>query len=156
MENAGMITYNTRFLLARPREETDANHRAYVSIAAHEIAHHWFGDYVTLAWWDDIWLNEAFATWMAEKILYEFQPAWDNGLDHARHRRRALAADRLASARRVENPVGAEGDVRAAFDSITHDKGREGLAVFESSNTAPEIKPGVHAVLGRHAYCKAT
>ncbi len=156
MENAGMITYNTRFLLARPREETDANHRAYVSIAAHEIAHHWFGDYVTLAWWDDIWLNEAFATWMAEKILYEFQPAWDNGLDHARHRRRALAADRLASARRVKNPVVAKGDVRAAFDSITYDKGGEVLAMFESSITPAKFRQGVHAFLEGHAYGSAT
>ncbi len=156
MENAGMITYNTRFLLAKPHEETDANHRSYVSIAAHEIAHHWVGDYVTLAWWDDIWLNEAFATWMAEKVLYEFKPAWDNGLEHAWHRRRALAADRLASARSVKNPVTVKGDIRGAFDGITYDKGGEVLAMFESSITPGKFRQGVHEFLESHAYGSAT
>jgi alanyl aminopeptidase len=156
MENAGMITYNTRFLLSRPYEETDANKRSYVSISAHEIAHHWFGDYVTLAWWDDIWLNEAFATWMAEKVLFEFNPAWDNGLTHASHRRRALTSDRLASARRVKNPVNGKGDIRAAFDGITYDKGGEVLAMFESSLTPEKFRQGVHAFLLSHAYGSAT
>ncbi len=156
MENAGMITYNTRFLLARPYEETDNNKRSYVSIAAHEIAHHWVGDYVTLAWWDDIWLNEAFATWMAEKVLYQFNPAWDNGLSHAGHRRRAIAADRLATARRVKNPVEAKGDIRAAFDGITYDKGGEVLSMFESSLTPEKFRSGVHAFLEGHAYGSAT
>jgi alanyl aminopeptidase len=156
MENAGMITYNTRFLLSRPHEETDANKRSYVSIAAHEIAHHWVGDYVTLAWWDDIWLNEAFATWMAEKILYQFNPAWDNGLSHASHRRRALTADRLASARRVKNPVTTKGDIRAAFDGITYDKGGEVLAMFETSLDPEKFRRGVHAFLESHAYGSAT
>ncbi|MGZ5088493.1 MAG: M1 family aminopeptidase [Usitatibacter sp.] len=156
MENAGMITYNTRFLLARAREETDANHRSYVSIAAHEIAHHWFGDYVTLAWWDDIWLNEAFATWMAEKILFEFRPAWDNGLQHATQRRRAVDADRLDSARRVKNPVTAKGEIRTAFDRITYDKGGEVLAMFESAIGPELFRKGVHEFLASHAYGSAT
>jgi cytosol alanyl aminopeptidase len=156
MENAGMITYNTRFLLARPHEETDANKRSYVSIAAHEIAHHWVGDYVTLAWWDDIWLNEAFATWMAEKVLYQFNPAWDNGSSHSRQRRRALTSDRLASARRVQNPVTAKGDIRAAFDGITYDKGGEVLSMFETSLGPEKFRRGVHAFLESHAYGSAT
>ncbi|HEX7606724.1 MAG TPA: M1 family aminopeptidase, partial [Usitatibacter sp.] len=156
MENAGMITYNTRFLLARPYEETDNNKRSYVSIAAHEIAHHWVGDYVTLAWWDDIWLNEAFATWMAEKVLYQFNPAWDNGLSHEGHRHRAITADRLATARRVKNPVEAKGDIRAAFDGITYDKGGEVLSMFETSLTPEKFRGGVHAFLESHAYGSAT
>ncbi len=65
MENAGLITYSSSLLLAKPADETIAQRRRYASVCAHETAHQWFGDYVTTAWWDDIWLNEAFATWMA-------------------------------------------------------------------------------------------
>ncbi len=74
MENAGMITYQSTLMLARPFEDTATFRRRYAGVGAHEMAHQWFGDLVTLAWWDDTWLNEAFATWMAYKVLDAYQP----------------------------------------------------------------------------------
>src|SRR5207237_1261214 len=101
MENVGMITYGSRILLAPRREETLAFQRRYVGYAAHELAHMWFGNLVTLAWWDDLWLNEAFASWMGNKTATAFRPEWDNGASLGWARRNALELDRLASARRV-------------------------------------------------------
>src|SRR5262249_6328009 len=131
MENAGMITYATPLIVAKPHEESLVFRRRYASVAAHEIAHQWFGDLVTLAWWDDTWLNEAFATWMARKVLAEVKPAWARGWQAGERRRLAVNADRLASARKVRQPILSEDDIANAFDRITYDKGAEVLSMFE-------------------------
>ena len=75
-ENAGLISWNERALIAPPAEETVAFQRRQASYSAHEMAHQWFGDLVTMEWWDDVWLNESFATWMADKMLIEWKPEW--------------------------------------------------------------------------------
>src|SRR5262249_31915094 len=111
MENAGMITYQSTLMLARPFEDTLIFRRRWVAVAGHERAHQWFGDLVTLAWWDDAWLNEAFATWMEDKVIDGYQPDLRRGWMRSYSRRRALDADRLASARKVHNPVNAKGDI---------------------------------------------
>ena len=156
MENVGMITYASRLLQAKPHEETLAFRRRYAAVAAHEIAHQWFGNLVTLAWWDDAWLNEGFATWLGNKTLYRFEPAWDDGWWRARTRGYAIALDRLASTRRVHNPVEAKGDVFSAFDSITYEKGGTVLEMFETSLTPEVFRGGVRRYLSRHAHGNAT
>ena len=156
MENVGMITYAARLLQAKPHEENLGFRRRYAAVAAHEIAHQWFGNLVTLAWWDDTWLNEAFASWLGMKTLYRFEPAWDDGWYRAYNRGRAIAVDRLASTRRVHNPVESKGDVDGAFDSITYDKGAEVLEMFESSLTPELFRNGVRRFLSQHAYGSAT
>jgi alanyl aminopeptidase len=156
MENAGMITYASRILMAKTHDETDSFKRRYASISAHEISHQWFGDLVTLKWWDDTWLNESFATWLASKTLYRFEPLWDDGWYRAYARGRAIALDRLVSTRRVHNPVDTRGDVRSAFDSISYDKGGQVLAMFEAALTPERFRSGVRRYLERHAYGSAT
>ncbi len=156
MENAAMITYDALSLIARPHEETDDSRRRYVSVAAHEIAHQWFGDYMTLGWWDDTWLNEAFATWIGQKTMYRVNPAWDDGFEQAWSRRRAVDSDRLASARKIHNPVADKGDIRAAFDGITYYKGAEVLAMFEAGIGPDKFRQGVSLFLRRHAWASAT
>ena len=156
MENAGMITFQENLLLARPYEETLAFRRRYASVAAHEMAHQWFGDFVTLAWWDDTWLNESFATWMAEKAVERYKPEWERGWWHGDGRRRALEADRLASARAIRNPVLAKTDIWGAFDRITYDKGGEVLAMFESWLGPDRFRAGVRDYLARHAHGNTT
>lgn len=156
MENVGLITYNANLMLAKPHEETTAFKRRYASIAGHEIAHQWFGNLVTPSWWDDIWLNEAFATWMAEKILYQFRPEWNDGWARAFARAQAINADKLASTRRVRNPVVQKGDVMAAFDRITYQKGGQVLSMFESWLTPEQFQQGVRNYMQRHAYGNAT
>ena len=100
--------------------------------------------------------GEAFATWIQEKILYQYEPKWDDGREHAWGRRKALEADRLASARRVRNAVNDKGDVNAAFDGITYQKGAEVLAMFEAAFTPAKFREGVRLFLRRHAWATAT
>ena len=156
MENVGMITYASRLLLAKPYEETENFQRRYVSIAAHEIAHQWFGNLVTLAWWDDIWLNESFATWLAQKTLVRFEPRWDNGWYSAYTRSRAITLDRLMATRRVRNPVVAQGDIINAFDAISYEKGGHVLSMFEAALTPERFRDGVRLFMQRHRFGSAT
>jgi alanyl aminopeptidase len=156
MENVGLITYNANLMLAKPSEETVAFKRRYASIAGHEIAHMWFGNLVTPAWWDDIWLNEAFATWMAQKILYTYKPEWDDGWARAYARSQAINVDKLNSARKVKNPVVAKGEVDGAFDRITYQKGGQVLSMFEAWLTPEQFRTGVRNYMQRHAWGTAT
>jgi cytosol alanyl aminopeptidase len=156
MENAGMITYRESLMLARPYEDTEVFRRRYASVAAHEMAHQWSGDLVTLAWWDDTWLNEAFATWMSRKAVGKYRPDWERGWSGGQSRRRALEADRLASARSIHNPVLAETDIAGAFDAITYDKGAGVLAMFEAWLGPDAFRAGVRGYLAKHAYGSAT
>jgi alanyl aminopeptidase len=156
MENVGMITYASSLILATARDETVPFKRRYAAIAAHELAHMWFGNLVTLAWWDDIWLNEAFASWMGQKTLVRLRPEWDAGWSAGRSRKQALDIDRLASARRVRNPVLEKGDIWGAFDSITYNKGAAVLSTFETWYTPERFQEGVRRFLKRHAYSTAT
>jgi alanyl aminopeptidase len=156
MENAGMITYQSTLMLARPFEDTLVFRRRWVAVGGHEMAHQWFGDLVTLAWWDDAWLNEAFATWMEDKVIDAYQPDLRRGWMRAYSRRRALEADRLASARRVHNPVNAKGEIWGAFDRITYDKGGEVLNMFEQWLGPERFRQGVRDYLRQHAGGSAT
>src|SRR5260221_1961993 len=156
MENVGIITYGVSRLLATPVQETAPFRRRYVGIAAHEIAHMWFGDFVTLAWWDDIWLNESFASWIGAKTVFRFDPAWDTGESRARNRGLAIATERLASARRVRNPVNSKEDLEGSFDSITYQKGSAVLEMFEQWIGRSEFRAGVREYLKAHAHGSAT
>ena len=156
MENAGMITFASGLLLAKPHEESVIFRRRFAGVNAHEMAHQWFGDLVTLAWWDDTWLNEAFATWMSSKALREYKPEWGMGWSRSRDRRRALDADRLASARRIHNPVVVKNDIYGAFDAITYDKGSEVLSMFETWLGPDRFREGVRNYLKKYAWRNAT
>jgi alanyl aminopeptidase len=156
MENAGMITYASTLTHARPDEETPTFRRLYAAIAAHEIAHMGFGDLVTPAWWDDIWLNEAFATWMSRKVMREFEPSWDNGWQRTFGRGRALLADSLPSARRIHNPIVVHDDINLAFDRITYDKGGEVLSMFEAWLGEDRFRQGVRNYMKKYSWGNAT
>src|SRR4051812_47491399 len=123
MENAGLITYGSRLILREPGKATPSERQAWVGVAAHELAHQWFGDLVTTAWWDDIWLNEGFASWLAGKIVGEFDPAWRGDLLSTAEREGALNSDSVVSARRIRQPITNPGDIFQAFDNITYGKG---------------------------------
>jgi alanyl aminopeptidase len=131
MENAGLITYGSSILLAKPGDATPVFRRIAANVGAHEISHQWFGDLVTTAWWDDIWLNEAFATWIAEKIVDRWRPDYDHGAGRIMERAQAMDADTLASARRIREPVNSRGDIFRAFDYITYQKGATVIGMFE-------------------------
>jgi alanyl aminopeptidase len=156
MENAALVLYGAVYLLLDPRTTSLGQRRRSASILAHETAHQWFGDLVTAAWWDDIWLNEAFATWLEAKIVDAWQPGFRTDFDRADRRALALAADATPAARQIRQPIASEDDIFNAFDGITYDKGAAVLAMFEAWVGADAFARGVRAYLEKHAFGNAT
>jgi len=156
MENAGLITYAMQGLLAKPGAESARYRHSAANTGAHEIAHQWFGDLVTPAWWDDIWLNESFATWMAEKIVNQWQPDYDRGAARIEERAAAIKADALASARRIREPINSRGDIFNAFDRITYEKGATVIGMFEGWMGEDTFRRGVQSYLESRRYGSAT
>jgi aminopeptidase N len=156
MENVGLITYVDRRLLIRPDMATEEQRRGYASTGAHEIAHQWFGDLVTMQWWNDLWLNEGFATWMANRTLEDWKPEWGGALAKVERRADVMGTDRLVSARRVRQPIENEGDIRTAFDGITYQKGASLLAMYEEWMGREAFRRGIQRYLKAHAFGNAT
>ncbi len=156
MENAGLVTYASGLVLAKGADETIRFRRAYASVCAHETAHQWFGDYVTTAWWNDIWLNEAFATWMASKIVDRWKPGWGWAVQRAGSRSFAMDQDSLVTARRIRQPISGNDDIANAFDGITYQKGAAVIAMFEEWVGEEGFRKGVQRYLTSHAWGNAT
>lgn len=156
MENAGLVTYAQTIILADPQRDTLSRQREYASVAAHELAHQWFGDLVTMAWWDDIWLNEAFATWMEQKTLAEWKPEWNTRVEDVDSKLQAESNDSLVSARKIRQEINSKDDISNAFDSITYNKGAAVIGMFENWMEPQEFRKGVHAYLEQYAFKNAT
>lgn len=156
MENPGLVTYADRILLLDPSQGGLNRQRNYAGTAAHENAHQWFGDLVTMAWWDDIWLNEGFATWMGAKAVAAWKPDWQTENEFADRRVTAMGADSLASSQPVRRPIQNRGDIVAAFDGISYQKGGALLSMFESWMGPEKFRKGVQRYLRTHAWRNAT
>src|SRR4029453_9843412 len=113
--------------------------RRFSSTTAHELAHQWFGDLVTLAWWDDLWLNEAFATWMAGRIIEQWKPEWDKGFAGVARVNGVIGSDSLQNARKIRQPIESENDIKNAFDGITYQKGASVIRMFERWAAVPRF-----------------
>ena len=147
MENVGLITYGASNLIARPDAVTPQFRRRVAVVGAHEMAHQWFGNLVTTAWWDDIWLNEAFATWFSEKMIDRWRPDYQRGAARVRSRAEAIEEDILESARRIRQPIESRGDIRNAFDTITYQKGATVIGMFEAWLGEEPFRRGVRDYL---------
>ncbi len=157
MENAGMVTYGQTIVLANPARDTETRRREYASVAAHELAHQWTGDLVTTAWWNDIWLNEAFATFMEEKIIAEWKPEWKTRVEDVMNSKVAAErADSLVSARKIRQEIRTKDDISNAFDEITYQKGASVIRMFETWIGPEQFRKGVHAYLEKYAFKNAT
>jgi alanyl aminopeptidase len=156
MENAGLVTYGSGIILAKPEQDTPSRQREWVWVAAHELAHQWFGDLVTTAWWDDIWLNEGFASWTSNKIVDEYHPEWHHDVSALNSYQGAMGSDSLVSARRVRQPIESKDDIINAFDSITYDKGSALLNMFESYMGREKFRAGIHRYLTKYSWKNAT
>jgi alanyl aminopeptidase len=156
MENAGLITYGAPVLLAKSDAATPRFRRGAANVGAHEIAHQWFGNLVTNAWWDDIWLNEAFATWIAEKMVQQWRPDYDRGAARVGERAIAINADALASARKIREPITSRGDIFSAFDQITYQKGATVIGMFEGWMGEEPFRRGVQTYLETRRYGSAS
>lgn len=148
MENAGIIIYRETALLIDERTSL-ARKRGILSVHAHELAHQWFGNLVTPKWWDDIWLNESFATWFAYKTMHDFDPS--GGFDRTATRRAlgAMGADSLKNARQIRNPITRNSDIEDAFDGITYSKGGGVLTMFENYLGEENFREGVRLHMQR-------
>jgi alanyl aminopeptidase len=156
MENPGLITYGHSRMLAPPAQETLQFRRGYAGLALHELAHQWFGNLVTMGWWDDLWLNESFATWMAARLLDKVEPAWESEAMTVRRTEEAILLDSLISARRIRQPIESSNDIFSAFDDITYRKGSAVLTMFERWLGPERFRTGVQAYLRAHEHGTAT
>ena len=151
MENVGAITYG-EYLLLMDEEAPVAQRRAYTVVHAHEMAHMWFGDLVTPKWWDDLWLNESFATWMMYKIADRHWPEGGFSRQTLAGALGAMSADSLASARQIREPVKKNEAIADAFDGITYRKGGGVLAMLEAYAGEAAFRDGVRLHMERFAH----
>ena len=156
MENAGMVTYAQTIILGSPERDSETRRREYASVAAHELAHQWFGDLVTTAWWNDIWLNEAFATWTSRKILAEWKPEWGTRVEDVDDNLGAERQDSLVSARKIRQEIHSEDDISNAFDEITYQKGAAVIGMFEAWVGPEPFRKGVQDYLKQYSFRNAT
>lgn len=156
MENTGAIFYRETLLLADSATASVSTRKNIASVLAHELAHQWFGNLVTMAWWDDLWLNEGFATWMANRPLAAWKPEWRIDLDEARETQTALELDSLASTRAIQSPVETSMDIDSLFDPIAYEKGASLLRMVEGFIGPDAFRAGVNAYLAKFAYKNAT
>jgi alanyl aminopeptidase len=156
MENAGAVTFREWLLLVDPKSASDTQKRRFAGVMAHELAHQWFGNLVTMPWWDDIWLNEAFATWMGHKAVEEVYP--EHKADIALHERAlgAMGSDSLVNARQIRQPITNNHDIRNAFDGITYSKGGGVLSMFERYVGPDQFRDGVRHYLNKYRFGTAT
>jgi alanyl aminopeptidase len=150
MENAGLIIYRELLLTVDEHSPTRLR-QGYFSTHTHELAHQWFGNYVTMPWWNDIWLNEAFATWMATKIGLALKPEYHDDRDQLDGALYVMAQDSLKSARRIAEPVSDWREIEAAFDGITYIKGGAVLSMIESFVGADAFRDAVRRYMQQHA-----
>jgi len=155
MENAGAIIFSDSTLLlgVSPTVRQQSN---FGITAAHEIAHQWFGDLVTPAWWDDIWLNEAFAQWMGAKIADEWRPANAIASEQLSNTLEAMDVDALGAGRPIHQSIDASTQIQDAFDSITYNKGAGVIGMVESYLGKERFRSGVRLHLRRHIHGTAT
>jgi alanyl aminopeptidase len=156
MENAGAITFRDRLLFVDPKTAPESQLRAFASVMAHELSHHWTGDLVTMPWWDDIWLNEAFATFMAAKIVATVHPEQQAQLALEASVLGTMDNDSRQAARRIRQPIESTHDIANAFDGITYQKGAGVISMFERWLGAEPFRTAVQNHLRAHAYGVAT
>src|SRR5262245_11685612 len=156
MENAGAIFYRETDLLADASTASLDTHKTVFGVLAHEMAHQWFGDLVTMQWWDDIWLNEGFATWMATRPMADANPAWHVALDEALENQAAINLDSLKSTHPLHVAVNTPGEIEGVFDPISYEKGASVVRMVEAYVGAEAFRKGVNAYLEKHQYANAT
>ena len=156
MENWGAIFYVDTAMLFDPAKSAQATKERVFGVVAHEIAHQWFGDLVTMGWWDNLWLNEGFASWMGTKASDHFNPEWQIWLRAAARAETAMALDARSTTHPIQQPVRNEHQANDAFDEITYSKGQSFLRMLESYLGEDTFRDGIRRYLTDHAYGNTT
>jgi alanyl aminopeptidase len=152
MENAGLITYTDRLLLMDPEKPSFSQRRTLASVMAHEMAHMWFGDLVTMAWWDDLWLNESFADWMCTRIIEHQYPEFRMHLQQSREIKGAMRSDALPSITAIRRPVTATTDLAQLADELTYSKGKAILNMVENWIGPAQFRAAMRAYFLQHRW----
>lgn len=155
MENWGAIFTFERSLLVDPAITSEADRQRIFGTEAHEMAHQWFGDLVTMDWWGDIWLNEGFASWMANKATQHFHPDWAGDIDHVAAREGAMGQDAFRSTHSIVQDVRTVEQANQAFDAISYSKGESVLSMLETFAGPDLWRTGIQSYIRRHAYQNA-
>ncbi len=150
MENAGLITFREAALLLDPGTASLAVKKRVAEVVTHELAHQWFGNFVTMKWWDDLWLNESFATWMAFKIVDGWKPDWRVWLDFDAGKAAALHLDALRSTHPIHAEVRNPDEMTESFDLITYEKGGSVLRMIEGYLGEGPFREGIRLYMRRH------
>src|SRR5713101_3014987 len=166
MENWGGITYYESALLFDPQTSSAATRQRIYEVIAHETAHQWFGDLVTMAWWDNLWLNEGFASWMGTKCTARFNPQWEVWLENVIPRdptRRTgvsreleMEGDARSTTHAIQQPIANEAEANSAFDDITYRKGQAFLLMLESFLGENAFRDGIRRYMAAHKYSNST
>ena len=166
MENWGGITYYESKLLFDSKSSSEETKQDIYEVLAHEMAHQWFGDLVTMAWWDNLWLNEGFASWMGSKCTAHFNPQWEVWLrrEFPRNPSRragiakeaAMEGDARSTTHPIQQPVATEAEANSAFDDITYKKGQSFLRMLESFLGDDVFREGIRDYIAAHAYLNTT
>jgi aminopeptidase N len=166
MENWGGITYYESKLLFDPKSSSAETKQDIYEVLAHEMAHQWFGDLVTMAWWDNLWLNEGFASWMGSKCTAHFNPQWEVWLrresprDPSRRvgiaKEAAMEGDARSTTHPIQQPVATEAEANSAFDDITYKKGQSFLRMLESFLGEDVFREGIRRYMATHRYSNTT
>jgi tricorn protease interacting factor F2/3 len=157
MENWGAITFRETILLYDPKTSSTETKQHIAEVIAHEIAHQWFGNLVTMKWWNDLWLNESFATFMATKAVDALYPEWDFWDQFLiSEMTGGLSLDSLKSSHPIDVPVKSPADVRQIFDEISYNKGGCVLMMLENFIGPDNFRKGLYSYLKKHEYANAT
>jgi aminopeptidase N len=166
MENWGGITYFESALLFDPKNSSADTKQGIYEVLAHEMAHMWFGDLVTMGWWDNLWLNEGFASWMGSKCTAHFNPHWEVWLaremprDPTRRtgiaKEAAMEGDARSTTHPIQQPVATEAEANSAFDDITYKKGQSFLRMLGTFLGEDVFRDGIRGYIEAHKYSNAT
>ena len=166
MENWGGITYFESVLLFDPDRSSDVTKQDIFAVLAHEMAHMWFGDLVTMAWWDNLWLNEGFASWMGTKCTARFNPQWEVWLRNNQPRNptrrfgiakeQAMESDARSTTHPVQQPVANEAEANSAFDDIAYQKGQSFIRMLESFLGEEVFRDGIRRYIAAHKLSNST
>jgi aminopeptidase N len=156
MENWGGITFFESRLLFDPATSAPDDRRGIFNIVAHEMAHQWFGDLVTMGWWDNIWLNEGFASWMQAKAAEHLHPEWQTWLNGNGFRDVAMSDDARRTTHPIQQRVMNESEAMTVFDAITYAKGQAFLRMLENYLGEETFGRGIRAYMQQHAYNNTT
>jgi aminopeptidase N len=156
MENFGCITYRETDLLVEESQASIPAKKRVASVVAHEMAHQWFGDMVTMQWWDNLWLNEGFATWMESKPVAQWKPEWNFPEDDAIELNTTLNLDSLATTRTIRAKAETPDEINEMFDGIAYGKAGAVLGMVEHYLGEETFRQGVHNYLAAHLYANAT